>query len=66
MSKHIHTKKSIYISNIACAYLFIPLCHIHGALIVVVLVGALVGIDREQLVVGPQSVPLCVTVGKNT
>ena len=46
-------------------YLFIPLCHVHGALIVVVLVWALGSIHWQQLVVGAQSVPLCVAVGED-
>ena len=48
------------------AYLLIPLCDIHSPLIVVVLVGALGGIDRQQLVVGSQPVPLSIRVGKDT
>ncbi len=47
-------------------YLLIPLCDVHGALIVVVLVGALGSVDRQQLVVGSQPVPLGVTVCKHT
>ena len=46
-------------------YLLIPLGEVHSALIVVVLVGALGGVHREQLVVGPQPVPLCITVGED-
>lgn len=46
-------------------HLLIPLGEVHCALIVVVLVGALGGVYREQLVVGPQPVPLCITVGKD-
>ncbi len=47
-------------------YLLIPLCDVHGALIVVVLVGALGGVDRQQLVVGSQPVPLSITVCEHT
>ena len=48
------------------AYLFIPLCDIHETLIVVVLVGALGGVNRQQLVVGSQPVPLSIAVSKDT
>ena len=47
-------------------YLLIPLCDVHGAFVVVVLVGALGGVDRQQLVVGSQSVPLSITVREHT
>ena len=48
------------------SYLLIPLCDVHGALVVVVLVGALGGVDRQQLVVGSQPVPLGITVCEHT
>lgn len=47
------------------AYLLIPLGEVHSALIVIVLVRALGGVYREQLIVGPQPVPLSITVGKD-